>query len=159
MSAKVTLIGQPQSLRIEKDLVSFRIVTGPASNTAPKGLLLFQAVTYVVNCSQRQFNRGRANDRDKSELVIEGYQEPRVDNEGKPYIAVVALSMMSKHAQGLHKLEQLREETIKAEETYAQVCDQFGDDSPQALVASQSFETVKAGLLKFMSGHPELKKP
>lgn len=158
MSAKITLIGQPQSLRIEKDVVNFKIITGPASNAAPKGLPLFKAVTYVVNCSQRQFNRGRANDHDKSELIIEGYQEPRADGDGKLYIAVVALSVMSKQAQSLRKLEQLREETIKAEEAYAQACDQFGEDSPQALAASESFEAVKAGLLKFMSSHPELKE-
>ena len=27
--------------------VTFKIITGPASNTAPKGLTLFKAVTYV----------------------------------------------------------------------------------------------------------------
>ena len=67
--------------------------------------------------------------------------------------------MVSKHAQNLRKLEQLREETIKAEEAYAQTCDQFGDDSPQALAASQAFEAVKVGWLKFMGSHPELKGP
>ena len=92
MTAKVTLIGAPQGLRIEKDIVTFRIITGPASNTAPKGLTLFKATAYVVQCAQRQYNRGRASERDKSELVIEGYQEPRIGEDGKPYIAVVALS-------------------------------------------------------------------
>jgi hypothetical protein len=105
MTAKVTLIGQPQGLRIEKDIVTFRIITGPASNTAPKGLTLLpvsraergraarrKATAYVVQCAQRQYNRGRASERDKSELVIEGYQEPRIGEDGKSYIAVVALS-------------------------------------------------------------------
>ena len=74
MTAKITLIGQPQSLRIEKDIVTFRIITGPASNTAPKGLTLFKATTYVVQCAMRhdlrsKSNRGRASERDKSEAL------------------------------------------------------------------------------------------
>lgn len=157
MSAKVTLIGQPQSLTVKDGIVTFRLLTGPASNTAPKGLQLFKASTYLVQCSERQFNRGRADARDKSELILEGYQEPRVDESGKPYIVVVALSVVSKQAQNARKLEQLREETVKAEEAYDAACEQFGIDSPQAVAAGQAFESVKAGLLKFMANHPELK--
>lgn len=93
MTAKLTLIGQPQHLRISGGIAAFTITTGPASNTAPKGLTLFKAVTYRVECSERQFNRGRAEAHDKSELILEGYLEPRVDETGKPYIAVVALSV------------------------------------------------------------------
>jgi hypothetical protein len=136
MTAKITLIGQPQGLRIEKDIVTFRIITGPASNTAPKGLTLFKATAYVVQCAMRhdlrsKSNRGRASERDKSELVIEGYQEPRIGEDGKPYVAVVALSVAStpegcpvfalgkdkrKNLQAGRKLEQLREEVVKAED-------------------------------------------
>jgi hypothetical protein len=155
MSAKVTLVGQPQSLTIKDGIVSFRLITGPASNTAPKGLQLFKAATYVIQCNERQFNRGRVDAHDKSELILEGYQEPRVDEQGRPYIAVVALSVMSKNTQNARKLEQLREETIKAEEAYDQACEQFGVDSSQAEAASEAFEKVKAGLLKFMANHPE----
>lgn len=157
MSAKVTLIGQPHSLSIKDGIVSFKLLTGPASNTAPKGLQLFKAATYLVQCSERQFNRGRTNARDTSELILEGYQEPRVDESGKLYIAVVALSVVSKQTQNIRKLEQLREETVKAEEAYDAACEQFGDGSPQAQAASEAFEAVKAGLLKFMASHPEVK--
>jgi hypothetical protein len=157
MSAKVTLIGQPQSLTVKDGIVSFKLLTGPASNSAPKGLQLFKAATYLVQCSERQFNRGRADASDKSELILEGYQEPRVDESGKPYIAVVALSVVSKQAQNTRKLEQLREETVKAEEAYDAACAQFGDESPQARATLEAFETVKAGLLKFMASHPEVK--
>ena len=157
MSAKVTLIGQPQSLITKDGIVTFRLLTGPASNTAPKGLQLFKASAYLVQCSERQFTRGRADAGDKSELILEGYQEPRVDESGKPYIAVVALSVVSKQAQNARKLEQLREETVKAEEAYDAACEQFGIDSLQAVAAGQAFEGVKAGLLKFMANHPEVK--
>jgi TfoX/Sxy family transcriptional regulator of competence genes len=151
MSAKITLIGQPQSLRVERDNVTFKIITGPASNTAPKGLPLFKAVTYIVQCNQRQLNRGRVDEHDKSELIIEGYQEPRADADGKPYIAVVAMAISSKALQGQRKLEQIREETIKAEEAYDQACEKYGIDSAEAEVASAAFEKLKGNLLKFMS--------
>jgi len=152
MTAKITLVSQPQGLQTGKDgIVTFEIITGPASNTAPKGLPLFKAVTYVVQCSQRQLNRGRVNEQDKSELVIEGYQEPRIGEDGKPYLAVVALAVASKNQQAARKLEQLREEVSKAEDAYNAACDQYGDDSPQA--ASETFEKLKAGLVKFMASH------
>ena len=155
MTAKLTLIGQPQGLKVSNGIAAFTITTGPASNSAPKGLTLFKSVTYRVECSERQFNRGRADAHDKSELILEGYLEPRVDESGKPYIAVVALSVISKQVQTARKLEQLRDETIKAEEVYAQTCEQFGDESPQALAAAEAFEKVKAGWLKFKAAHAE----
>jgi hypothetical protein len=155
--AKLTLIGQPQELAIVDGVATFRIVAGPASSTAPKGLPLFTATTYVVRCSQRQLNRGRAGDGDKSDLVIEGYQKPRVDENGKPYIAVIATAVASKNLQAGRKLEQLREDAGKAEDAYNAACDQYGEDSAQATAAFKAFEGVKANLIKFLSGHPELK--
>ncbi len=149
MTAKLTLIGQPQHPQVKNGIVSFSITTGPASSTAPKGLTLFKSVTYRVECSERQFNRGRADAQDQSELILEGYLEPRVDETGKPYVAVVALSVISKQVQSARKLEQLRDETVKAEEVYEQTCEQFGDESPQAQAAAEAFEKVKAGWLKF----------
>ena len=153
MTAKLTLIGQPQGVKVSNGIVSFSITTGPASNSAPKGLTLFKSVTYRVECSERQFNRGRADVHDKSELILEGYLEPRIDEQGKPYVAVVALSVVSKQVQSARKLEQLRDETVKAEEAYEQACDQFGAESPQALAAAEAFEKVKAGWLKFKAAH------
>ena len=76
MTAKLTLIGQPQHPQFKNGIVSFTITTGPASSTAPKGLTLFKSVTYRVECSERQFNRGRADAHDTSELILEGYGSP-----------------------------------------------------------------------------------
>jgi len=148
MSAKITLIGQPQGVQVKNGIVSFTITTGPASNTAPKGLNLFKSVAYHVECSERQYNRGRADGRDKSELILEGYLEPRLDEAGRLYVAVVALSVISKQVQQTRKVEQLQEETLKAEEAYEQACEQFGADSAQAQAAAEAFEKVKAGWLK-----------
>ena len=155
MSAKITLIGQPQDLRVEKDLVTFKIIASPASNSAPKGLTLFKAVTYVVPCNKRQLERSRTAAHDNSELIIEGYLEPRADAAGRLSIAVVALTISSKQVQSQRKLTQLREETIKAEEAYERACDQHGLDSPEARRAAEAFDKIKANLLKFMSNQPK----
>ena len=157
MSAKITLVGAPQGLRVEKELVTFRIITGPASSTAPKGLPLFKAVTYVVQCSARQYRKGRVDDRDNSDLIIEGYQEPRQDENGKPHIAVVATSLMSKRSQTERKLAQLRDETVKAEEAYEAACGEYGVDSAQANAALEQMEKVKANLVRFLGSHPEVR--
>ncbi len=93
MSSKITLIGQPHGVQVKNGIVSFTITTGPASITAPKGLNLFKFVAYHVECSERQYYRGHADTRDKSELILEGYLEPRVDEAGKLHVAVVALSV------------------------------------------------------------------
>ena len=156
MTARITLIGQPQHLQVKNGIASFSIITSPASNTAPRSLTLFKAVTYRVECSERQFNRGRGDAQDKSELILEGYLEPRVDETGKPYIAVVAPSVVSKQVQTARKFEHLREETVKAEEVYyEEACNQFGEESPQAQAAAESFEKAKAGWLKFKAAHSE----
>jgi hypothetical protein len=156
MSAKVNLSGQPQGIQIGSDIVTFKIVTGPASSTAPKGLPMFKAVTYVVQCSAKQFRKARANENDKTDLIMEGYQEPRLDANNKLYIALVATSIMSKQSQSERKLEQIREEVIKAEEAYDAACNQAGQDSPHARAALELLEKVKANLLQFLRSHPEL---
>lgn len=155
MSAKINLVGQPQGVHVEKDIVTFKVTTGPASNTAPKGLPMFKAVTYVVQCTQKQFKKARASEQDKSDLIIEGYQEPRLDEKGKLYIAVVATSVLSKQTQTDRKLTQIRDEVVKAEEAYEAACSEFGQDSPPAKAALESLEKVKANLLKFLGSRAE----
>ena len=138
MTAKLTFIGQPQGLLILDGVATFRIIAGPASSTAPKGLPLFKATTYVVRCSQRQLNRGRASDGDKSELVVEGYQEPRLDENGNPYTLALAAGKCRRRRDGGRQQEpasrsqvgeprqglaQLREDVGKAEDAYNAACD------------------------------------
>jgi len=67
----------------------------------------------------------------KSELVIEGYREPRVDQDGQPYIAVVATAVAGKNQQAGRKLEQIRKEVEKTEAAFDAACDEY-EDSPQA---------------------------
>ncbi len=58
MSAKITLTDHPEDLQIKNGIVSFRIVTGPASSKVSEGPSLLEGVTYSVQCSERQYNRG-----------------------------------------------------------------------------------------------------
>jgi len=78
----------------------------------------------------------------KSKLVIEGYREPRVDQDGKPYVA-------SKNQQAGHKLEQIRKEAEKTEEAFDAACDEYGEDSPQARTRSsiRPFSIAKMAVL------------
>ena len=157
MSAKITLTGHPEDLQVKNGVVTFRIVTGPASKTAPKGLPLFKAVPYSVQCSERQYNQGLAHANDHSALIIEGYLEPCLDERGKPYIAVVATSVVSQLAQNEKKLQQLRDQFAQAEEAYDATCASYGEDSPQAQAAQTQWAALKEGLLKFLDKHPEFK--
>lgn len=159
MGAKIQLIGKPEKLRIEGTIVTFHITTGPSVKHAPKGLQLFGETTYVVQCTRRQLNRGRASENDDSELIIEGYQEPRVDKRsGRPRIAVVAMSLTSMRKQNERKLAQISDQFVKAEEEYAAAYERYGGDSPEARAALEGMEKVKGNLLKFLERHPELKR-
>jgi hypothetical protein len=119
MGAKITLTGAAKGVQRQDNLISFRMVTGPATGSPPKGLELFGQVTYHVECSQRQWNRALASDDDDSDLIVEGYCEPRQDPDtGKLYIAIVAMSLRSMRKQNEQKLEQLSEELEKAKAAY-----------------------------------------
>ncbi len=157
MSAKIILVGHPESLTIAQGIVTFRLFTGPASATAPKGLPLFKAAPYVIQCTERQYNRGRAHPNDHSDLVLEGYLEPRVDENGKPYVAVIATSVFSLLAQNERKLQQLRDQFVQAEAAHEAASEAHGEDSPQAQAALQQWEAAKSSFLRYLEKHPEFK--
>jgi hypothetical protein len=135
--------------------VTFRLVTGPGASAPPKGLPLFKAVTYMVQCTERQYRRGLAHANDHSDLVIEGYVRPQADEQGQLYVAVVATSVSSQRQQAGRKLEQLREAFTQAEAAYEEACAEHGEESPQAAAALTQWEAMKSSLLKFLEHHPE----
>ncbi len=49
-----------RAFRFKDGILTFKIISGPASNAVPEGPPLFKITTYVVQCSQRQYNRRRA---------------------------------------------------------------------------------------------------
>ncbi len=119
MGVKITLTGAAKGVQQQNNIILFHMVAGPATDSPPKGLELFGQMTYHVQCTQRQWNRARADDDDNSDLIVEGYCEPRQDADtGKLYIAVVATSLKSTRKQNEQKLQQLSEELEKAKAAY-----------------------------------------
>ena len=158
MGAKITLTGTAKGMQRQNNIVSFRLVTGPTTKSPPRGLKLFEQVNYHVQCSQRQWNRVRASD-DNSDLLVEGYCEPRQDPAtGKLYIAVVAMSLRSMKKQNEQKLKQLSDELEKAKAAYQEA--KAGGASRQELEPLaerlvKDHETVD----RFLERHPELRRP
>lgn len=156
MGAKVMLIGQAQDVQVQDQLVTFSIFTGPSTQHPPRGLALFEPVRYRVECTSRQWRRARYDDQDRTDLVVEGYQEPRREASGSGlYIAVVAQSIQSLLAQNAHKLEQLQEALQQAREAFKQAREAGAlrpvlEEKAAALVKAN--ESVEA----FRSRHPEL---
>jgi hypothetical protein len=143
----------------QDNIISFQVVTGPAAKSSPKGLELFGQVTYQVQCTRRQWNRARVDDDDNSELIVEGYCEPRQDGAtGKLYIAIVAMSLRSMKKQSEQKLKQLADELEKAKVAY--------QEAKAGGAARQELEPLAERLIKahesverFLERHPELREP
>lgn len=156
MGAKIVLTGQAKDIHKDDHIVAFRIIAGPTTQHPPRGLKLYGQVRYQVECSTRQWRRARQDPNDHSDLMIEGYLEPRREAEtGKLYVAVVATSVQSTLVQNHRKLEQLREALEKARQAYVQA---RKSDSPAAELEEKAAAFVKANesLCKFLEKHPEL---
>lgn len=156
MSAKVILTGQAQDVQVQDQVVVFSIVSGPSTQSPPRGLQLYGPVTYRVECSSRQWRRARYDDQDGTDLVIEGYMEPRRDEtSGELYIAVVAQSMQSLLVQNAHKLEQLQEALQEARDAFKQAREA---GASRAALEDKAAVLVKANesVESFRARHPEL---
>lgn len=156
MGAKITLTGAAKGMQRQDNLISFRLVTGPATKSPPRGLKLFGQVTYQVQCSQRQWSRARTSDKDDSDLIVEGYCEPRQDPvTGKLYIAVVAMSLRSMRKQSEQKLQQLSDELEKAKTVYQEA---KASGAPRQELEPLAEHLVKAheSVERFLERHPEL---
>ncbi len=157
MGAKITLTGTVKGVQRQNNIVSFRLITGPSTKNPPKGLQLFGQVTYHVQCTQRQWNRARADGDDTSDLIVEGYCEPQQDPAtGKLYIAVVAMSLRSMRKQNEQKLEQLADELDKAKAAYQEAKD--GGTGRQELKSiAERLVRAHESVERFLERHPELK--
>jgi hypothetical protein len=156
MGAKITLTGQAKDIEKQERSVSFYILTGPATQHPPRGLKLFGQTRYAVECTLRQWRRARLDPEDNSDLVIEGYQEPRRDPEtGHLYIAVVAMSVQSTMTQDARKLTQLEEVLDQARDAFCQAKD---SGTPRGELEEKAAAFVKANesVQSFLQQHPEL---
>jgi len=157
MGAKITLTGAARRMQCQNNLVSFQLVAGPTTKSPPKGLELFGQVAYHVQCTQRQWSRARTSDSDDSDLIIEGYCEPRQDSAtGKLYIAVVAMSVRSMRKQNEQKFRQLSDELEKAKATYQEV-KASGAARKELEVLAERLVRAHESVERFLERHPELR--
>lgn len=91
MSVRLILKGRAKNVRHDGDVVSFTL-TAKSSVDPPGGLERFGFVTYRVQCARRQWDKPFISG--KADLVVEGYCEPRLGDDGC-YITVVACSLLS----------------------------------------------------------------
>jgi len=159
MGAKITVAGQARDVHRTDNAVSFYIVTGPPTRHPPRGLKLFGPVRYVIECTTRQWRRARHNPNDQSDLIVEGYLEPRRDLEtGQLYVAVVATSIQSTLVQNHRKLNQLTEVLEEARKEYKRARE--GNCSLDVLEQkAAAFVKANDSVQSFLQKHPELLKP
>jgi hypothetical protein len=156
MGAKITLAGQAKDIEKQERSVSFYIVTGPATRHPPRGLKLFGQTRYHVECTLRQWSRAHYAPDDDSDMIVEGYLEPRRDPEtGHLYIAVIATALQSKLCQRMSKLQQLREALEQAREAFKQA-KATGVDRGTLEGKAAALVEANESLQRFMGQHPEL---
>ncbi len=155
MGAKVMITGPAKAVQFnkKKNKWTFRISAKPAFGNSPKGMKMFGSTEYHIECTNRQWRRGHASENDNSDLVIEGYQEPRQD-KGKLYIAVVAMSVSTKGLQTERKFNQIKGELDKAIDTFREG---KGASLPPDQLRDLAAQVVKAeeNLNKFIQKNKE----
>jgi hypothetical protein len=156
MGAKIVLTGQARDIQKSEQVISFTVVTGPAIRRPPRGLRLFEPAHYRIECTARQWQRAREDPNDESDLLVEGYVEPRRDADtGQLYVAVVATVLQSMAVQNRTKLQQLDEALEDARSAYQQARE---GQTPRAEMEARAAAFVQANTSRneFLERHPEL---
>jgi hypothetical protein len=156
MGAKIVLTGQARDIQKTEQAISFTIVTGPVIRRPPRGLRLFDPVHYRIECTTRQWQRAREDPNDQSDLLVEGYIEPRRDADtGQVYVAVVATVLQSMAVQNRARLQQLEEALEDARAAFQRARE---SQMPKAELEARAaaFVQANAGRNEFLERHPEL---
>lgn len=146
MGATITLTGRPRNVRSAERGVAFEIVAGPANASTPRGMPVFSLTTYHALCSQRMWDRGHMDSEDRSDVIIEGYLEPRVSEGGQPYVAVVATSLTTR----LRKAHGLLADAEAAETAYNALLSKYGEDAPATQEARAKMGILQARLARIL---------
>jgi hypothetical protein len=154
--AMLALTGEPYHVRPVRDIssrsVAFEIIAGPSDvNNPPKGMQVFGPTTYHVVCPQRTWDEGHVDSEDRSDVIVEGYLEPRagMDNGGA-YVAVVATALTTR----LRKAQQILAAATTAEEAYNALLSKYGEDAPLVQEARAKMERLKVGLARSRDQKP-----
>ena len=119
MGAKIVLSGQTVEIEKTADYVSFTIQTGPATRRPPHGLDLYGSTRYRVTCTAQLWDDAHQVPDDPSDMLVEGYLEPRHDpDRDELYVAVVATAMQSTLPHNRRRLEQLQAALDEAREAF-----------------------------------------
>lgn len=156
MGAKITLTGTAKQVEKGERSVLFHMVTGPEAQHPPRGLRLFGQTHYQVECTLRQWRRARLDLQDESDLVIEGYLEPRREDEtGRLYVAVVATEMQSELLLCGQELERLREALQQARQAF-QEAKEAGASRETLEAKASAFVQANQRVDLYLKKHPEL---
>ena len=159
MGAKIVLSGQTTKIEKTTEYVSFTIQTGPATRRPPRGLELYGRTSYRVICSVQLWDKAHQVPDDPSDMLVEGYLEPRRDPEGDElYIAVVATAMQSTLPHNQRQLDKLQEALDAAREGFRRASQEGGSKKAQQANAT-AFVKANDRLKKFLERHPELNRP
>ena len=159
MGAKIVLSGQATEIERTTETVTFTIQTGPATRRAPRGLDLYGRTRYRVTCTARLWGQAHPIPDDPSDLLVEGYQEPRRDPErDELYVAVIATAMQSTRPHNEQRLAQLQADLEQAKEDFRRVSQEGGAKKAQQAKAA-AFVKANDRMKRFLQRHPELVPP
>jgi hypothetical protein len=156
MGAKIVLSGEAKDIQKTEDVVSFHVITGPATRTPPPGLELYGPTRYHVQCTAHQWGEARQDPGDQSALLIEGYLEPRRDEgTGQLYVAVAATTLQSTLVHSRQRLERLEAALQQAREAFS-AAHETGAPQAELEEKAQAFVKANAKIQKLLERHPEL---
>lgn len=159
MGAKIVLSGQTVEIEKTTDHVSFTILTGPATRRPPRGLDLYGRTRYHVTCTTQLWDRAHQVPDDPSDMLVEGYLEPRRDPESDElYVAVVATAMQSTLPHNQRRLEQLQQALDDAREAFRRASQEGSSKQTQQSLAA-AFVKANDRVKRFLERHPELNRP
>ena len=159
MGAKIVLSGQATEIEKTTETVSFTITTGPATRRAPRGLDLYGRTRYRVTCTMQLWDKAHLIPDDPSDLLVEGYLEPRRDpDRDELYVAVVTTALQSTRPHNERRLAQLQEALDEAREDFRRASQEGGSKQVQQARAA-AFVKANDRLKRFLERHPELSAP
>ena len=159
MGAKIVLSGQTVEIEQSADYVSFTIQTGPATRRPPRGLDLYGSIRYRVTCTAQLWDRAHQIPDDPSDMLVEGYIEPRRDAESDElYVAVVATAMQSTFPHNKRRLDKLQEELDEAREAF-RIASEQGAPKQNTQARAAAFVKANDRVKRFLERHPELAPP
>ena len=156
MGAKIVLSGEAQNIHQEGQVVTFTIDTGPATRHPPPGLKLYGRTHYRIECAASQWEHAHTDRNEHSALIVEGYLEPRQDEETRQlYVAVAATVLQSALAHSQRRLRRLQQALNDAREAFKATRDAGASQQEMEAKASALVQANQA-LTRFLERHPDL---